>query len=110
MTILDVKNVKVGIYLEQGKIMYENNGFKILEYPSERYKDDDKFSNDKIYHIKIDGENRPTFNDICMTLFYLLKNKIYDGAFNQYKGQVLDTIIKAERERKEINKQLDEWM
>ena len=104
------KSVKVGIYLEQGKIVYENHGFIIIEYPSERYKEDSDLGNDKIYHIKVEGENRPTFNDICEALFYLLKNKIYDGAFNQYKGQVLDTILKAEKERKEINKQLDEWM
>jgi len=96
--------------MEQGKIVYENNGFKILEYPSERYKEDNKLGADKIYHIKVDGENRPTFNDICETLYYLLKNKIFDGAFLQYKGQVLDTILKAEIERKTIQKELDEWM
>jgi len=94
----------------QGKIVYENNGFKIIEYPSERYNEDSKLGADKIYHIKIDGENRPTFDDICETLFYLLKNKIFDGAFLQYKGQVLDTILRAEKERSERNKQLDEWM
>lgn len=100
----------VGIFMERGKIVYNNNGFQIIEYQSERYSRNSQLGADKIYHILVKGENRPTFEDICETLFYLLKNKIYDGAFLQYKGKVLDTINRAEKERVSINKQLYGWM
>jgi predicted YcjX-like family ATPase len=87
--------------MEPGKIVYSNNGFKIIEYPTERYVDHPILSNEKIYHIRVDGENRPTFTDICEALFYLLKNKEYDGAFEQYKHQVNETLFRAEIERTE---------
>ena len=101
----------VGNNLEQEKIVYQNNGFVITEHPRIKTYDDELLNeNDKVYRIKIIGTNQPTFDDICETLFYLLKNKIYDGAFLQYKGKVLDTILKAEKERSVNHNKLDNWM
>jgi len=113
LIILVEKNVKVGIYLEQGKIVYQNNGFKIIEYPTERYKNHKELNDDNIYHIKVNGENRPTFDDICEGVYYLLTNKNYEGAFMGYRNKVYSAINRAEKDRekrlREKDRKLSEW-
>lgn len=88
--------------MEQGRTIYNNKGFEILEYP--RYRDYLEYPNrlndeDKRYKIKITGENQPTFEDINKILFYLLSNKVLDGAFIIYKNKILETVDDAEFER-----------
>ena len=58
------------------------------------------YDNDKVYRIKINGVNQPTFDDLCEAIYYLLKNKVFDHAFLHYKDKVLDAINRAEVERK----------
>jgi len=89
------------VCMVQERIVYENNGFTILE--CDRVKQYDLKilnDNDKVYRIKINGVNQPTFDDLCEAIYYLLKNKVFDHAFLHYKDKVLDAINRAEVERK----------
>jgi len=92
-----VKKEKVGIELEQGKIVYKNNNLIITEHPREReYNSSLINNNDRIYHIKTIGDNRPTIEDVCQIVYYILHNKVYYSKFLEYKRQILDAIHKAE--------------
>jgi len=86
--------------LEQGKIVYENNGFIITEHPRRRYYNNSEINRrDKIYRIQVTGVNQPSIEDCSMLVFYLLKNKILEIKFQEYKEKILDAIYKAENER-----------
>ena len=90
----------VGVFMVQEKIVYENNGFVIVECNRMKHYDDPLLQqNDRVYRIRVTGTNQPTFDDICELLYYLLKNKIYYGAFVKYKDMVLNSIKRAENER-----------
>ena len=94
------KNVKVGNIMGQEKIVYQNNGFIITEHLRKReYNDSEINRRDRIYRIKIDGSNQPTMDDCAMLVYYLLKNKILENPFQEYKEKILDAINKAEYER-----------
>ena len=83
--------------MEQGKIVYQNNGFIITEHPRKReYSDPIVVKSDKIYRIKLIGTNQPTIEDCAELVYYLLKNKIYYKKFLEYKIIILDAIKKAE--------------
>ena len=92
--------MKVGIYMEQGKIVYQNNGFIITEHPRKKvYHDSEINRRDKIYRFKIVGTNQPTIDDCAKLVYYILKNKILDNPFYEYKDKMLDAINQAENER-----------
>ena len=94
------KNVKVGNIMEQEKIVYQNDGFIITEHPRKReYNDSEINRRDRIYRIKIVGTNQPTIDDCSKLVYYLLKNKIIESKFQEYKEIILDSINKAEYER-----------
>ena len=85
--------------MEQGKIIYQNNGFIITEHPRKRvYGDPVINKKDKIYRIQIIGINQPTIDDCAELVYYLLKNKIYYNKFLGYKDKILNAIKKAENE------------
>ena len=95
----------------QEKIVYNNNGFQIIECPRlKEYSDSVLNDNDRVYRIRIIGMNQPTFDDICETLFYLLKNKVYDHAFEFYKQKVVDTLGRAADDRKSNGVNLYDFM
>jgi len=86
--------------MEQEKIVYQNNGFVITEHPRNRnYNYSEINRRDRIYRIKINGINQPTIEDCAMLVYYLLKNKILEKPFQEYKEKILDAINKAEYER-----------
>ena len=92
--------MKVGRDMEQEKIVYQNNGFIITEHPREReYGDSEINRRDRIYRIKIVGTNQPTIEDCAMLVYFLLKNKILENKFYEYKDIIMDAINKAENER-----------
>jgi hypothetical protein len=94
------KNVTVGIIMEREKIVYQNNGFIITEHPRKRdYNIKEINDKDKIYRLKIIGTNQPTIDDICNLVFFILRNKVLDNPFYEYKDKILDAINKAEYER-----------
>jgi len=84
----------------QGKIVYQNNGFIITEHPRKReYNNREINEYDRIYRIQITGINQPTIEDCAMLVYYLLKNKILEKPFQDYKEKIYDAINKAEYER-----------
>ena len=87
--------------MEQGKIVYQNNGFIITEHPRVReYFNSEINDNDKIYRIKLlYNTNQPTIQDVGKLVYYLLKNKILENKFQEYKEIILDEINTAEYER-----------
>ena len=91
----------VGIFMEQVKTVYENNGFSITEHPRKREYNDERINeNDRIYRIHLRyGSNQPTIEDAAKLVYYLLVNKIYEGKFQEYKEIILDEIYQAERDR-----------
>ena len=94
------KNVKVGNIMEQEKIVYQNNGFIITEHPRKReYSDSEINRRDRIYRIKIVDTNQPTIEDCAKLVYYLLKNKIIENKFYEYKDIIIDAINQAEYER-----------
>ena len=92
--------MKVGRDMEQEKIVYQNNGFIITEHPRKREYDDSEINRrDRIYRFKIVGTNQPTIEDCAKLVYYLLKNKILENPFQEYKEIILDAITQAENER-----------
>ena len=105
------------------RTVYQNNlndfnSLKITEHPRIRnYNDETINNNDRIYRVTIIGEYQPTIEDVCQLVYYLLKNKILDYKYIEYKSMVLSSIKKAEMERvkeKDNRKQnstgLNAWM
>ena len=85
----------------QGKIVYQNNGFIITEHPRVReYNDDEINEKDRIYRIQIIGINQPTIDDCAKLVYYLLKNKVKENKFQEYRMKILDVINKAKFDRK----------
>ena len=90
----------VGINMEQGKTVYQNKGLIITEHNGVREYPDQLINKyDKIYRIKIVGTNQPTIEDAAALVFFLLRNKIKDTKFEEYKMIILDAINKAKYER-----------
>ena len=86
--------------MEQGKIVYQNNGFQILEYPRIRnYNIDEINRKDRVYRIRLIGDDQPTIEDCAKLVYYLLKNNVIENKFYEYKDMILDAIYKAENER-----------
>lgn len=86
--------------MEQGKIVYNNNGFSIIELPRKReYGIKEINDNDRIYRIRLLGDNQPTIEDVAKLVYYILKNKILENPFQEYKEIILDAINKADYER-----------
>ena len=86
--------------MEQGKIVYQNNGFVITEHPRFRnYNIEEIQRKDRIYRINLDRTNQPTIEDVAMLVYYILKNKVLENPFQEYKEKILDAINKAEYER-----------
>ena len=84
----------------QEKIVYQNNGFIITEHPRKREYFNSEINNkDKIYRFKILGTNQPTIEDVANLVFFILRNKVLDNPFYEYKDIILDAINKAEYER-----------
>lgn len=84
----------------QGKIVYKNNGFIITEYPRKRdYYNREINKKDRIYRVTIMGTNQPTIDDIANLVFFILRNKVLDKPFYEYKDKILDAINRAEYER-----------
>jgi len=107
------KNVKVGNIMEQEKIVYQNNGFIITEHPRKReYENETINENDRIYRIALLGSNQPTIDDCCELVYYLLKNKVYEHKFKEYKSKILYAIERADKDGVRINRNMsmDSWM
>jgi len=87
--------------MELGNIVYKNNGFIITEYPGVRQYDVSEIDRrDRIYRFQLNTkENQPTIEDVAMLVFFILKNKILENPFQEYKEKILDAINKAEYER-----------
>jgi len=91
--------------MEQGKIVYRNDktGFLITESPGEReYSNSDIHKYDKIYKMSIRDNSQPSIEDAKMLVYYLLKNKILENKFQEYKEIIVDGIFKAEADRNKI--------
>ena len=83
-----------------GKIVYQNNGFIITEHPRVRQYDVPEINKyDRIYRVKIVGTNQPTIDDVAKLVYYILKNKILENPFQEYKEKIFDAINKADYER-----------
>ena len=94
------KKEKDGNIMEREKIVYQNNGFIITEHPRKReYNDGEIDRRDRIYRLKIIGTNQPTIEDCAKLVYYLLKNKVLENPFQEYKEIILDAINQAEQER-----------
>jgi len=84
----------------QEKIVYQNRGFIITEHPRKReYGLKEINDKDRIYRLKIVGTNQPTIDDIANLVFFILRNKVLDNPFYEYKDKILDAINRAEYER-----------
>jgi len=87
--------------MAQGKIVYRNNGFIITEHPRKReYNDDEINEKDRRYRIQIIGINQPTIDDCAMLVYFILKNKIKENKFQEYRIKILNSINKAKFDRK----------
>ena len=109
---------KVGLFMVLGKIVYNgkdkdgnNTKFKILEYPRKReYFNEEINKDDRIYRCTCNELNithQISINDLAEYVYYLLKNKIIENKFQEYKEIILDAINRAEYERS-YPKNLDE--
>jgi len=89
--------------MEQDKEVYKNNGFVITEHPRKReYDNPDINKYDHIYRISITGINQPTIEDAAMLVYFLLRNKIIENKFQEYREIIADAIFKAEADRNEL--------
>ena len=106
------KNVKVGIELEQEKIVYQNRGLNILECGGVKpYRDEELAKLDNIYRIEINGRHQPTIDDLCELVYYIMMNKKYDKPFYEYKNKIISAINKADKDRKiKYNTGIENWM
>jgi len=86
--------------MDQGKIVYKNNGCMIEECPRKRHYNYSEIARrDRIYRFHITDGNQPTIEDIAKMVYYILKNKILENPFQEYKEKILDAINSAEYER-----------
>lgn len=89
--------------MEQDKTVYQNNNFWITEHPRKRmYNDAEIDEYDRIYKFHIAGSNQPTVEDIGMLVYYILRNKIIENKFQEYREVIADAIFKAEADRNEL--------
>ena len=105
--------MKVGVFMEQVEVVYQNNGFVITKHPGVRVYDDEVINEeDRIYRIKLLGTNQPTIDDCCELVYYLLLNKKYEHMFQKYKKKILEAVDKADKDGIRINKNMsiDKWM
>ena len=86
--------------MEQGKIVYQNKGFIIMEYPRFRdFKNNEINRKDRRFRLRIVGDNQPEIVDCAKLVFYLLKNIVVENEFQRCKEIILDAIYKADNER-----------
>jgi len=86
--------------MEQGKIVYQNKGFTITEHPRIRdYGIPEINRKDRVYRIMLSGTYQPTIEDCAKLVYFLLKNKVVENKFYEYRDMILDAVYKAEYER-----------
>jgi len=89
---------------ENINVVYANTigraSLEVLELPRQRiYNDDAINQHDRVYQIHTTGAYQLTIDDACRIVYYLLKNKIRDKPFKEYKYKINSAIYQAERER-----------